>query len=107
MKNTEDITFEEFAGLCEEAGISTDNPEQMEQDFRAGKALADVTDELITDQELHPGTRSTGEYIEAMDLSVTMLEEGSTVEANRKLAIKLAVSAIRYLAECCYDEGQN
>lgn len=107
MENQNDISFEEFVELCTEAGISTDNLGQMEQDFRSGKALADVTDALIGDQETHPDKYSSGEHMEAMDAALTMLEEGSTTDGNRKAATKLAVHVIRYLAECTYDEGSN
>ncbi len=101
------ITFNEFLELCEEAGISTDNTEVLEQDFRAGRALADVTDAIITDQETHPAAFTAAEALDAMDLQLTQLEEGQSVEGNRKAAIRLAVAAIRYVAECCHDEGKN
>lgn len=107
MTNENDISFEEFVELCEEAGISTDNMDQMEQDFRAGKALADVTDALISDQETHPAPYNPGEHLEAIDVALALLEEGSTAEANRKAATKMAVHAIRYLSEHAYDEGKN
>jgi hypothetical protein len=107
MNTDNDISFEEFVELCSEAGISTDNLEQMEQDFRAGRALADVTDALITDQETHPAPYAPGEHLESMDVTLTMLEEGGTTEGNKKAAVKLAVQALRYLAECCHDEGKN
>lgn len=104
---SEQLSFSEFVELCEEAGISTDNNEVLEQDYRAGRALADVTDALISDQETHPANYTAGEALEAMDITITMLEEGEDLEGARKMAIKLAVHAIRYLAECCYDEGKN
>lgn len=101
------INFTEFLELCEEAGISTDNTEVLEQDFRAGRALADVTDALITDQETHPAAYSAGEGLDTMDLQLTQLEEGKDITGNKKAAIRLAVAAIRYVAECCHDEGKN
>lgn len=101
------ISFEEFLELCEEAGISTDNTEVLEQDYRAGRALADVTDALITDQELHPAAFTTGEALTAMDISLSQLEESENAEGQRKMATQLAVQAIRYLAECTHDEGKN
>lgn len=101
------LTFDEFRELCEEAGIYTDNEEVLEQDYRSGKALADVTDALISDQEVHPASYTAGEALDNMDIAVSLLEEGQDLEANRKAAIKLAVSAIRYVAECCHDEGKN
>ena len=107
MTNESTITFDEFLELCEEAGISTDNTEVLEQDYRAGRALADVTDALISDQETHPAAFTSAEALDAMDIQLTQLEEGSTTEGNRKAAMKLAVSAIRYIAECCHDEGKN
>lgn len=107
MSDTNDISFEEFVELCEEAGISTDNMDQMEQDFRAGKALADVTDALISDQETHAAPYTADEHMVAMDTAMALMSEDSTTEALKTQAIKLAVHAIRYLSECCHDEGQN
>lgn len=107
MSTTDDINFEEFVELCSEAGISTDNMEQMEQDFRAGKALADVTDALISSQETHPAPFSNSEHLEILDVTLSLLEEGSTAEGNRNAATKIAVHILRYLAECCHDEGKN
>jgi len=100
------INFQEFLELCSEAGISTDNAEMLEQDFRAGRALADVTDALITDHETHPATYTEGEALEQMDIAISMLEEGRG-EGKKKMAMKLAVQAIRYLAEVVHDEGKN
>lgn len=105
--DSETITFPEFVELCEEAGISVDNTEVLEQDYRAGRALADVTDALITDQELHPAAYVQGEALEEMDITLSMLEEGKDAEGTRKQAMRLAVLAIRYLAENIYDEGKN
>lgn len=102
-----DITFEEFVELCSEAGISTDNMDQMEQDFRAGTALANVTDALITDNETHPAPYTAEEHLSAMDAAVAMMEEAEDPSGAEKAAIKVAVHALRFLAECCHDEGQN
>lgn len=107
MSDDHNISFEEFVELCTEAGISSDNMEQMEQDFRAGRALADVTDALITDQETHPAAYNEGDHIQAMDAALTLLAESGSSEGAKNMAIKLAVHSIRYLAECCHDEGQN
>lgn len=109
---TEDtnITFNEFCELCEEAGISTDNAEQMEADFRAGRALADVTDALIANQEEHPAEYDSGEALDEMDVAITRLDEiraGADPAPKKQMAVKLAVHAIRYLAEHCHDEGKN
>lgn len=101
------ISFNEFLELCEEAGISTDNTEILEQDYRAGRALADVTDALIADHETHPAAYTAGEALEAMDAALTMLDEGEDIEGAKKMAVKLAVHAVRYLAECTHDEGKN
>jgi hypothetical protein len=100
------ITFTEFQELCSEAGISVDNLEVLEQDFRSGRALADVTDALITDQEEHPAAYTPGEAMEMMDAFVSMIEEADA-EGKKRAGVKIAVQAIRYLAECCHDEGKN
>lgn len=106
-KEENNITFQEFTELCQEAGISVDNLDILEQDFRAGRALADVTDALITDYEEHAAVYQGPEALEQMDLYVSLLEESKEVGGSRKMAIKLAVQAIRYLAEVCHDEGKN
>jgi hypothetical protein len=100
------ITFSEFQELCSEAGISVDNLEVLEQDFRSGRALADVTDALITDQEEHPGPYSATEAMEMMDAFLGMIQEADA-EGKKRAGVKIAVQAIRYLAECCHDEGKN
>ena len=108
-KETQDahnITFTEFQELCTEAGISVDNLEVLEQDFRSGRALADVTDALITNQEEHPAAYTANEALEIMDSFLSMVEEAD-LPGKRQAAITIAVQAIRYLAECCHDEGKN
>lgn len=105
--NDHNISFEEFQELCSEAGISSDNPEQMEADFRSGRALADVTDALITDQELNPTAMPHDARLNELDIALVQMDENVNTETNKRAAIKLAVNAIRYLAECCHDEGQN
>lgn len=110
MSETNDdtnISFEEFVELCTEAGISSDNMEQMETDFRAGRALADVTDALIADYETKPKTGSENEHMDAMDIAFTQLCEAENSAVAKVQAVKLAVQALRYLSECCHDEGQN
>lgn len=101
------ITFKEFLELCEDAGISTDDADVLEQDYRAGRALADVVDALITDQELHSDPYASADALDQMDLALSLLEEGEDLEAKRATAKKLAVFAIRFLAENLYDEGKN
>lgn len=101
------ISFSEFVELCEEAGISTDNAEVLEQDYRAGRALADAVDALISDQETHPAPYSSSEALDQMDIALSMLEETKDIISMKKMATKLAVHAVRYLAECCHDEGKN
>ena len=107
MSEEASISFTEFLELCEEAGISTDNTEVLEQDYRAGRALADVTDALISDQETHPAAYGAAEALDQMDIALSMLEEGPDIISKKKMAVKVAVHAIRYLAECCHDEGKN
>lgn len=104
---SDDISFDEFKELCEDAGISVDNTAVLEQDYRAGRALADVTDALIVDHETHPDAYSAGEAITKMETYSAMLSEGEDLKGAREVAIRLAVQAIRYLAECTHDEGQN
>jgi hypothetical protein len=104
---TDLVTFAEFQELCTEAGISCDNPETMEQDFRAGTALAWVTDHLITDQGDHPAPYERGEALGLMDAYISVLCEGGPPEGERSIAVKLAAQVIRYLAEVLYDEGKN
>ncbi len=104
---TDLISFKEFQELCTEAGISTDNLETMEQDFRAGTALAWVTDQLITDHEEHPAQYDRNEALDRMDAYITVLCEGGTSAGERTVAVKLAAQAIRFLAEVVYDEGKN
>lgn len=101
------ITFQEFQELCTEAGISTDNMEVLEQDFRAGTALADTTDALITDYEEHTSSYTENEAVNAMDTYMTLLAEAGDKEGARRAALKVAVQAIRFIAECCHDEGKN
>lgn len=105
--DTDLISFKEFQELCTEAGISTDNLETMEQDFRAGTALAWVTDHLITDHEEHPTHYGRDEALDRMDSYITILMEGGTTEGERTIAVKLAAQAVRYLSEILYDEGKN
>lgn len=107
MADDTNISFEEFVDLCKEAGISTDNLEAMENDFRAGRALADVTDALITEYETHPAPYSENEHLDLMDIAFTRLAEIENTAGAKQMAIKLAVQALRYLSECCHDEGQN
>lgn len=107
MSDDTTVEFSEFLELCEEAGISTDNVEVLEQDFRAGRTLADVVDAVITDYETNPLTYSKGDALDLMDLYLTQLEEGTDVSGLRKTAVKLAVITLRYIAECCHDEGKN
>lgn len=107
MNEDTTVSFDEFLELCQEAGISSDNVEVLEQDFRSGRALAEVTDALITDQELHPAKYTGEEALEAMDVALTLVMEGENAEANRKQMLKIAVHALRYIAENCHDEGKN
>ncbi len=109
-KNKDDksdtITFEEFSELCTQAGISTDNTEQLEQDFRIGQALADVTDALITSTESTPAV-GENEALVDMDSTLSMLESLEDAESRRKAAVDLAAQAVRYAAEHTHDEGRN
>ena len=106
-KEETNLTFEDFLELCQEAGITTDNVGVLEQDFRAGKALADVTDALITDYETHTSAYTQKEAIDAMDIAMTLMAEAEKPIASRSQAVKMAVMAVRYLAEHCHDEGKN
>ncbi len=105
--NEANISFNEFLELCEEAGISTDNAEVLEQDYRAGRALADVTDALISDHETHPAPYTPDEALDGIDVLLAKLDEMTLLADKRQMAVKIAVQAIRYLAECCHDEGKN
>ena len=107
MSDENNITFAEFQELCSEAGILVDNMSILEQDFRAGTSLADVTDALITDYEVHPDTYTPDDALKAMDIAITLLAESKDAATSRAQAVKLAVSAIRYMAEVCHDEGKN
>lgn len=107
MNDDSNITFPEFQELCQEAGITVDNVEVMEQDFRAGRALADVTDSVITDYEEHAKPYTAGEATEMIETWAAMLAEGEDLEGCKKMAVKIATQAIRYIAECCHDEGKN
>lgn len=106
-ENENNITFTEFQELCTEAGISVDSLEILEQDFRAGTALADVTDAILTDYEIHGKPYTAGEALKEMDLQVSLLMESEDIAASKKMAVKLVVQAVRYIAEVCHDEGKN
>src|ERR1043165_8394276 len=106
-ENDNTINFAEFQELCQAAGISVDNLQILEQDFRAGTALADVTDALIQDYENKKEAYTAGEGLKNMDIAFTLLAESEDIAASRIQAKKLAVYAIRYMAEVCHDEGKN
>ena len=106
-ENENNITFAEFQELCQEAGISVDNLGILEQDFRAGTALADTTDALIQDYETRKEAYTAGDALKYMDIALSLLNESEDIAASRIQAKKLAVYAIRYMAEICHDEGKN
>lgn len=108
-----ELTFEQFTQMCEDAGISA-SPEEMEQDYRTGAVLADVTDELMTAMEKFPPMNSAHEGFAVLKEEVDELwdhvkaKQGSRdIAAMRKEAVQVAAMAIRFAADICHDEKGN
>lgn len=109
MSDKKELTFEEFAKMCEDAGISA-SPADMETDFRVGGVIADVVDQLMTDIEAHPkladpGVGYTGLENVMDNLAVSITNKDA--EAVRRDVVGLAAMAVRFAADLCHDEGRN
>lgn len=105
-----ELTFEEFAKMCEDAGIAS-TPEDMEQDFRVGGVIADLVDELMDEMDRNPAPARIAEGFSILDDAMSGLELSLT-DPNpaemRKAAIKVAALAVRFASDFCHDEkGQN
>ena len=111
----EPLTFEEFCQICEEVGIASPDPDKMEADFRVGKVMADVAEELCRATEAFPAMNSAHEGFAVLKEEVDELWEcvrekqgGRDIDKMRKEAVQVAAMAIRFAADVCHDEkGQN
>lgn len=97
-KDENPLTFEEFSKLCNDAGISA-TPEEMEQDYRVGGAIADVVDNMLTAME-------GGETLNLND-EVNALWKETERGKQRELAIRVAAAAIQMAARLHDETGNN
>lgn len=109
----QDLTFDEFKKMCEDAGIASE-PQEMEQDYRVGNALADVVDELMGALEKFPPMNSAHEGYAVLDEEMDELwdhvktKQGERdIEKMRKEAVQVAAMALRFIADVCHDEKGN
>lgn len=110
-----DFTFEQFHKMCEEAGIASENKEEMEADYRTGVALADLVEEIEAATSKFPPMNSAHEGFAVLKEEVDELwdhvkvKQGERdIEAMRKEAIQIAAMAIRFATDVCKpDGGQN
>lgn len=117
MSNTDssnELTFDEFNKLCEEAGIGSDNKAEMEFDYKVGGALADLVVEIEMATEKFPAMNSHHEGFAILKEEVDELwdwvkkkPEARDLNAMRKEAIQIAAMAIRFIADTCYELGDN
>lgn len=106
-KTENDLTFEQFTKMCEDAGISA-APEEMEQDFRIGQVIADVVDEVMAATEAHPPFADYDEGYAAIKAKVEELGLDELDSAGyRAAAVELAALALRFAADLCHDEAGN
>lgn len=109
------LTFEEFAKMCEEAGIASENKAEMEKDFQLGGALADVVTEveLATEKfppfnSAHEGFAVLKEEVDELWDEVKVKQGARDVDKMRKEAVQVAAMAIRFIADICTETtGQN
>jgi hypothetical protein len=113
MSEKKELTFEEFAKMCEDAGIAAE-PAEMEQDFRVGGVIADLVDELMGAMESFPAMNSAHEGFAVLKEEVDELwdevkvKQGErNLENMRKEAIQVAAMAVRFAADICHDEKAN
>lgn len=115
-KEKEPLTFDEFLKMCEQVGVKVPDMEQMENDYRMGRAIADVVEELSRTLEAYPvpmrsaheGFSLLQEEIDELWDHVKVKQGGRDVAAMRKEAIQAAAMAIRFASDICHDEaGQN
>lgn len=115
MSAKDDISFWEFDRMCKDAGISDDNPQAMEVDYRVGCALSDMVEEIEKATSTYPAFNSAHEGYAILKEEVdelwaeVMVKQGSRdIEKMRREAIQVAAMAIRFIADVCYDgAGQN
>ena len=114
------LSFEEYEELVKEAGIDPPGDEAevkrtLESDFRLGKALSDVTEELLEAIEKYPSMRSAHEgygvlteEFKELEAHVFTKQGGRDIQEMRREACQVAAMAIRFMADICHDEaGQN
>lgn len=109
MSDKKELSFEEFAKMCEDAGIAAD-PADMEQDYRVGGVIADLVDELMNDMESTAKLASFDEGLVLLQQSLARLERealSSPTTDIRDEAISLAAKAVRFAADLCHDEAGN
>lgn len=107
------ISFEEFSQMAEDAGIDS-TPEEKEQDYRVGIAAADVMDELMAALESYPAFNSAHEgfgilkeEVDELWDEVKVKQGNRDIEKMRKEAVQVAAMAIRFIADVCHDEKAN
>lgn len=106
MSEKPELTFEQFASMCEDAGIQA-KPEELEQDYRTGAVLADVVDEVMEEMEANPPlSNAQDSYDDMVDILDEMHEAIKVGPAEaRKSAVELAAMAIRFASDLCHDEA--
>ena len=109
--STTDITFDEFAKMCEDAGIAGTQSE-LETDYRVGTALGDLVTEIETATSKFPPFNSAHEGFAVLKEEVdelwahVMKKQGERdIAAMRKEAIQVAAMATRFVADVCFDGG--
>lgn len=107
-----DITFDEFAKMCADAGIADGTQAEMETDYRVGIALGDLVTEIETAcskfppfNSAHEGFAVLKEEVDELWAHVMKKQGERNIEAMRKEAVQVAAMAVRFCADVCYDGG--
>jgi hypothetical protein len=113
-KKPNEMTLEEYKGYATKLGYNVPDS-QLEEDYRAGIALADFFNELADAMDkhkpyssFHNGWANIQEEVEELWELVKDSKPGSAdLKAMRSEALQIAVTAIRFAADLCHDNGKN
>ena len=110
-----DITYDEYAQMCKDAGIASEDAAEMQVDYRIGLVFTDVMSELEKAVDAYPAFNSAHEgfgilkeEVDELWDEVKVKQGARDINKMRQEAIQVAAMAIRFAVDVCHDDaGQN
>ena len=109
-----EMSLEEYKTYAQKLGYNVSET-QLEEDYRAGIAMAEMFNELADAMDKHGAYKSfhdgyaniKEELEELWELVKASKPDGADIKSMRKEALQIAVTAIRFAADLCHDNHQN